>query len=216
MSKSILIADDHAVVREGLRGLLRLDPEFVVVAEAADGETAVSLARQHAPDIVLLDLLMPGIGGVAATREIKASSPGSHIMILTSSDDDEQAFAAIEAGAQSFLLKSMRGEHLLQAIRSASIGESTLHPAIARRILTAMHQSRQPQPGPFADLTERELQVLRSLAQGGSNAKIAMDLGISEKTVKVHLSNVMSKLHLSGRTQAVAFAWREGLMDDTP
>lgn len=214
MSASILIADDHEVVREGLRGLLRLDPRFVVVAEADDGETAVTLARQHRPDIILLDLLMPGIGGVAATREIKAVSPDSHIMILTSSNEDEHAFAAIEAGAQSFLLKSMRGEHLLQAIRSASIGESTLHASIARRILTAMHQALRPQPGPFADLTERELQVLRSLAQGGSNAKIAMDLGISEKTVKVHLSNVMSKLHLSGRTQAVAFAWREGLMND--
>jgi NarL family two-component system response regulator LiaR len=216
MSKSILIADDHAVVREGLRGLLRLDPEFVVLAEAGDGETAVALARQHLPDIVLLDLLMPGIGGVAATREIKAVSPGSHIMILTSSNEDEHAFSAIEAGAQSFLLKSIRGEQLLQAIRSAGIGESTLHPAIARRILTAMHQTVRPQPGPFADLTERELQVLRSLAQGGSNAKIALDLGISDKTVKVHLSNVMSKLHLSGRTEAVAFAWREGLMDGNP
>ncbi|MFC4314082.1 response regulator [Steroidobacter flavus] len=213
MSTSILIADDHAVVREGLRGLLRLEPEFVVVAEADDGESAVTLARQHRPDIVLLDLLMPGIGGVAATRGIKAASPESHIMILTSSNEDEHAFAAIEAGAQSFLLKSMRGEHLLQAIRSASAGESTLHSAIARRILTAM---RQPQTGPFADLTERELQVLRSLAQGGSNAQIAAGLGISEKTVKVHLSNVMSKLQLSGRTQAVAFAWREGLMDDEP
>ena len=213
MCTTILIADDHAVVREGIRGLLRLDPRFVIVGEAGDGETAAQLATEHAPDVVLLDLMMPGIGGVAATRAIKASSPRSHIMILTSSNDDELAFAAIEAGAQSFLLKSMRGENLLQAIHYASIGESTIHPSIARRILTAVHQKSQPPSDPFAELTERELGVLRRLAEGGSNAKIAAYLGISEKTVKAHLGNVMSKLQLSDRTQAVAFAWREGLMD---
>ena len=212
MSTTILIADDHAVVREGIRGLLRLDPRFVIVGEAADGETATDIAREHAPDVVLLDLMMPGIGGVAATRAIKAASPRTHIMILTSSNDDELAFAAIEAGAQSFLLKSMRGENLLQAIHYASIGESTMHPSIARRILSAVQQRNQPAADPFGELTERELDVLRRLAEGGSNAKIAAHLGITEKTVKAHLGNVMSKLQLSDRTAAVAFAWREGLM----
>lgn len=209
---TLLIADDHAVVREGIRSLLRLAPGFVVVAEADDGEDAVALARTHVPDVVLLDLMMPGIGGVAAARGIRTVSPRSHIMVLTSSDDDELAFAAIEAGAQSFLPKSTRGEVLLQAIRAAAIGEPTLHPAIARRILSAMQRSRCPAADPFAELTERELEVLRSLAEGGSNARIATHLAISEKTVKAHLSNLMSKLQLTDRTQAVAFAWREGLM----
>lgn len=215
MSTTLLIADDHTVVREGIRGLLRLDSRFTIVAEAADGDSAVALAREHMPDVVLLDLMMPGMGGVEATRAIRVASPRSHIMILTSSDDDELAFAAIEAGAQSFLLKSMRGELLLQAVESASLGESTLHPAIAQRILAAMHRARQPVVDPFAQLTERELEVLRKLAQGGSNMKIATSLGISEKTVKAHLSSIMSKLNLTDRTHAVAFAWQEGLMKPT-
>lgn len=212
MSTSILIADDHAIVREGIRGLLRLNPRFTIVAEATDGDTAIAMARDHAPDVVLLDLMMPGEGGVAVTRAIKAASPRSHIMILTSSDDDELAFATIEAGAHSFLLKSMRGESLLQAIEQAGLGEPTLHPAIAQRILKVVHRAREPVVNPFAELTDRELEVLRNLAEGRSNAKIAASLGISEKTVKAHLSNVMAKLYLSDRTQAVAFAWKEGLM----
>lgn len=212
MSVSVLIADDHAVVREGIRGLLRLNPRFTVVAEATDGDEAIALAGEHAPDVVLLDLVMPGQGGVAVTRAIKSVSPRSHIMVLTSSDDDALAFDAIEAGATSFLLKSMRGEALLQAIERAGAGESTLHPAVAQRILAVVQRVRQPVADPFAALTERELEVLRHLAEGGSNAKIAARLGISEKTVKAHLSNVMSKLYLSDRTQAVAFAWRQGLM----
>jgi len=209
---TLLVADDHAVVREGIRSLLRLAPGFAVVAEADHGEDAVAMARVHAPDVVLLDLMMPGIGGVAATRGIRAASPRSHIMVLTSSDDEELAFAAIEAGAQSFLPKSTRGEALLQAIRHAAVGESTLHPSIARRILNRMQRPRRPVADPFADLTERELDVLRRLAEGGSNARIAASLSISEKTVKAHLSNLMSKLRVTDRTQAVAFAWREGLM----
>lgn len=212
MSTSILIADDHAVVREGIRGLLRLNPRFTIVAEAADGDSAIAMACDHAPDVVLLDLMMPGKGGVAVTRAIKAASPRSHIMILTSSDDDELAFATIEAGAHSFLLKSMRGELLLQAIENAGLGESTLHPAMAQRILKALQRAREPVIDPFAGLTGRELEVLRNLAEGRSNAKIAASLGIGEKTVKAHLSNVMSKLYLSDRTQAVALAWKQGLM----
>jgi two-component system, NarL family, response regulator LiaR len=212
MSTSILIADDHAVVREGIRGLLRLNPRFTIVAEAADGDSAVAMAREHAPDVVLLDLMMPGRGGGAVTRAIKAASPRSHIMILTSSDDDALAFEAIEAGAHSFLLKSMRGESLLLAIENAGLGEPTLHPAMAQRLLKAMQRAREPVADPFAELTEREREVLRNLAEGRSNAKIATSLGISEKTVKAHLSNVMSKLHLSDRTQAVALAWSRGLM----
>lgn len=212
MSATLLVADDHAVVREGIRGLLRLAPGFVVVAEADDGESAVAMACRHAPDVVLLDLMMPGIGGVAAVRGIRAGSPRSHVMVLTSSDDDELAFAAIEAGAQSFLPKSTRGEVLLQAIRNAVIGEATLHPAVARRILSVVQRARRPAADPFAELTERELEVLRRLAEGGSNARIASCLAISEKTVKAHLSNLMSKLQVSDRTQAVALAWREGLM----
>ncbi|KAF1040669.1 MAG: Transcriptional regulatory protein DegU [Burkholderia lata] len=209
---TILIADDHAVVREGIRGLLRLDASFEIVAETDDGTSTVEQVRARRPDVLLLDLMMPGMGqaGVpAAIRAIRAASADTHIMVLTSSDDDALSLAAIDAGADSFLLKSMRGERLLQAIHAAVHGEPTLHPGIAQRMIGAM---RKPPRSPFAALTARELEVLRCLAEGGSNARIAATLGITEKTVKTHLGNVMSKLHLSDRTQAVALAWREGLM----
>ncbi|QND50506.1 response regulator transcription factor (plasmid) [Phyllobacterium sp. 628] len=211
MSTTIVIADDHAVVREGIRGLLRLDPSFTVLAEAENGEATVAMVREHRPDVLLLDLMMPGMGDAAQSMIsiIRKASPDSHIMILTSSDDDQLAFSAIEAGARSFLLKSMRGEHLLSAIHAAANGTPTLHPLVAQRILNSI---RNPQPRQVDDLTARELEVLRCLAEGGSNAKIAAQLNITEKTVKAHLGSVMSKLDLSDRTEAVAYAWRAGLM----
>jgi DNA-binding NarL/FixJ family response regulator len=211
MSTTIVIADDHAVVREGIRGLLRIDPGFTVLAEAENGETAISMVREHRPDVLLLDLMMPGMGDAAEAMIglIRKASPETHIMILTSSDDDRLAFKAIEAGAHSFLLKSMRGEHLMNAIHAASKGTPTLHPLVAQRLLNSI---RNPQPRQFEDLTARELEVLRCLAEGGSNARIAAQLNITEKTVKAHLGSIMSKLDLTDRTQAVALAWRAGLM----
>ena len=215
MTTTVLLVDDHAVVREGLRSLLSLSDEFDVVGEAGDGESAIGLARELAPDLVVLDLLMPGMDGVSATRAIRGASPRTHVVVLTSSDDDELAFAAIEAGAQSFLPKNLAGTTLLDALHDAARGEAIVHPFIARRILDLVRRLRDPAPNPFAHLTERELDVLRRLAEGGSNARIAATLGITEKTVKSHLGNVLAKLHLADRTEAVAFAWREGLMPRT-
>jgi len=212
MTVTVLLVDDHAIVREGLRSLLVLSDEFDVVGEAGDGDRAIELAREFVPDLVVLDLLMPGMDGAAATRGIRGASPRSHIVVLTSSDDDELAFSAIEAGAQSFLLKNLPGAALLSALRDAARGEAIVHPFIARRILDLTRRARQPTPSPFDLLTERELDVLRRLAEGGSNARIAATLGITDKTVKSHLGNVLAKLHLADRTEAVAFAWREGLM----
>ncbi|MBL8300682.1 MAG: response regulator transcription factor [Rhodanobacteraceae bacterium] len=208
----IVVVDDHSVVREGICGLLRTDPRFSVIAEAGDGAAAVALCSTHQPDLVLLDLIMQGMDGIEATRRIRSSCPHSHVMVLTSTEDENLILQAIEAGAQSFLLKSVRGEYLLDAVARAAAGDAVLHPGIAQQILRYTSLRARPPRNPFAALTERELEVLRCLASGGSNAKIAATLGIAEKTVRAHLSQVMSKLQLADRTEAVAYAWREGLM----
>jgi DNA-binding NarL/FixJ family response regulator len=212
MTTRVLLVDDHAIVRQGLRGLLELDGSFAVVGEAADGAAAIALARELQPQLVVMDLLMAGVDGVAAIRAIRSGSPHSHIAVLTSSEEDELSFAAIEAGAQSFLLKSMLGDELLTTLRRVAAGESVIHAGVARRILQLVRQARTPRQDPFAELTERELQVLRELAEGGSNARIASALHISEKTVKSHIGSLLAKLQLGDRTEAVAFAWREGLV----
>ncbi|MBL8297528.1 MAG: response regulator transcription factor [Rhodanobacteraceae bacterium] len=209
----IIVVDDHSVVREGLCSLLRTDPRFNVIAEAGDGMTAVALCDLHQPELVLLDLIMQGMDGVEATRRIRSASPRTHVMILTSSEDESLTMQAFEAGAQSFLRKSIRGEYLLDAVERAAKGDAVLHPGIAQQILRyTSRRTQSPPRNPFGALTERELEVLRCLAAGGSNAKIAATLGIAEKTVRAHLSQVMSKLQLADRTEAVAYAWREGLM----
>ncbi|WP_084545913.1 response regulator [Cupriavidus malaysiensis] len=215
MKTSVMLVDDHAIVRQGVRSLLALTEDFEVVAETGDGAEAIGLARDTAPDLVVIDLLMPGVDGVSAIRSIRTVSPRSHVVVLTSSEEDDLAFAAIEAGAQSFTLKTMLGDELLSTLRRAAQGEAVIHPQVARRILQAVRRVREPQRNPFAELTERELEVLRQLAEGGSNARIAAALHITEKTVKSHLSNVLAKLHLADRTEAVAFAWRQGLMKDS-
>lgn len=214
MKTSVMLVDDHAVVRQGVRSLLALTEDFEVVGETGDGAEAIALAREAAPDLVVMDLLMPGVDGVSAIRSIRTVSPRSHVVVLTSSEEDDLAFAAIEAGAQSFTLKTMLGDELLSTLRRAAQGEAVIHPQVARRILQAVRRVREPQRNPFAELTERELEVLRQLAEGGSNARIAAALHITEKTVKSHVSNVLAKLHLADRTEAVAFAWRQGLMKD--
>lgn len=214
MKTTVILVDDHAVVRQGVRSLLALTDDFEVVGEAGEGAQAIDLARELVPDLVVIDLLMPGMDGVTAIRGIRTVSPRSHVVVLTSSEQDELAFAAIEAGAQSFILKTMLGDELLSTLRKAAQGEAVIHPFVARRILQVVRRIREPRHNPFAELTERELEVLRQLGEGGSNARIAAALHISEKTVKSHIGNVLAKLHLADRTEAVAFAWRQGLMTD--
>ncbi len=218
---TVMVVDDHSVVRQGVRAFLETCPDIAVVAEAASGEEAVRLAARHAPDVALMDLVMPGMDGIEATRAVKRISPRTQIIVLTSYHEDEHIFPAIRAGAISYLLKDIAPESLADAIRKAARGEAMLHPRVAARLIQELHAAREPSPSPtapapFAELTERELEVLRLIAQGMSNAAIAGQLVISERTVKSHVSNILSKLHLSDRTQAAVFAWQKGLMSDPP
>lgn len=212
MKSSILLVDDHDIVRQGMAAMLGTTGDFAIVGEAADGKAAIAAARELQPDLIMLDLLMPGMDGVSAIRSLRTVSPAGKVVILTSSEDDELAFAAIEAGAHGFLLKSMSGAELLQAIRRIVCDEVVIHPAITQRILKTVRSIRQPEHNPFAPLSERELGILRALADGASNARLADIFSISVKTVKSHVSSILSKLHLADRTEAVAFAWRHGLM----
>lgn len=212
MKISILLVDDHAIVRQGMASLLGMTEEFVVVGQASDGTAAIDMAQHLLPDIVLLDLLMPGIDGAQAIRRIREVSPRSQIAVLTSVDDDELAFAAIEAGAHSYLVKAMSGEQILDALRRMTLGEPVVHASIAQRLLQRVRATPKVKVDPFASLTERELQVLKALAEGASNIRIAKMLHIGESTVKTHIGNVLAKLYLADRTEAVAFAWREGLL----
>jgi NarL family two-component system response regulator LiaR len=218
---AVLIVDDHAVVREGVRASLEARPDFVVVGEAESGEEAVRRVAETVPDVVLLDLLMEGIDGVETTRQIKRLSPRTQVVILTSFHDDEHIFPALRAGAISYLLKSVKMDELAEAVHRASRGEATLHPRVAARVIQEMQAAKSPRPAsgserespnPFAELTDRELQVLRLIANGLTNRDIMEQLVISENTVKGHVSNILSKLHLADRTQAAVLAWREGVV----
>ena len=209
---SILITDDHALVRQGIRDFLELQSDLTVVGEADSGETAARLAGELAPDVVLMDLVMPGIGGVEATRQVKRASPHSQIIVLTSYHEDEYIFPALRAGALSYVLKDIGPEELADTIRKAALGESILHPRVAARVVQEVRGARSDTPNLFTDLSERELDVLRLIADGLSNAEIARKLIISEKTVKGHVSNILGKLHIMDRTQAAVFAWRQGLV----
>lgn len=209
---SILIADDHALVRQGIRDFLELQPDLKVIGEASSGESAASIAAELAPDIVLMDLVMPGVGGVEGTRQVKQASPHSQVIVLTSYHDDESIFPALRAGALSYVLKDIGPEELADTIRKAARGESVLHPRVAARVVQEVRGVRNDVPNLFTDLSERELEVLRLIADGLSNAEIARKLIISEKTVKGHVSNILSKLHMFDRTQAAVFAWQQGLV----
>ena len=211
---TIIIADDHAVVRQGVRALLETQSDMRIVGEAASGEEAVRLSAEHAPDVVLMDLLMPGIGGVEAARQVKETSPRTQIVVLTSYHDDEHILPAIRAGALSYLLKDISPDELLAAVRRAARGEVAIHPRVAAQMMNLVSGKRRAEPNPAADLSVRELEVLRLIADGSSNSVIAEALFISEKTVKSHVSNILSKLHLADRTQAAVYAWREGLVSD--
>ena len=209
---TVLLVDDHKVVRQGVRAFLQAQADIEVVAEADSGETAVTLAAEHAPDVVLMDLVMPGMDGVAATRAVKAQSPRTQIIMLTSYHQDEHIFPAIRAGALSYLLKDIEPSALAEAVRQAAQGEAVLHPRVAARVVQELHGSRQESVNVFTELSERELEVLRLIADGANNSSIAEQLFISEKTVKSHVSNILGKLHLADRTQAAVLAWREGVV----
>jgi NarL family two-component system response regulator LiaR len=224
----VLIVDDHAVVRQGLRTFLELhdhvpsdDPSALpieVVGEAANGVEAVDLARRFQPDIVLLDLVMPEMDGIEATSRILESSPRSRVIILTSFGEEDKVFPAIRAGAQGYLLKDIPPGDLVLAVRAAHLGKVQLHPDVAGKLMSAVAAQEEPPasrvPVSLEELTERELEVLRLIARGLNNRKIAEKLVISAKTVKTHVSSILSKLHLEDRTQAAIYALKHGLETD--
>jgi NarL family two-component system response regulator LiaR len=209
---TILIVDDHAVVRRGARAFLEAQPDFAVVGDVGSGGEAVMLAADLAPDIVLMDLVMPGMDGVQATRLVKQKSPCSQVIVLTSYHEDEHVFPAIRAGALSYLLKDISLPDLADAIRKAARGEVVMHPHIAARVVQELEGATHRDMASYAHLSEREREVLRLIAEGLNNADIAARLVLSEKTVKSHVRNILSKLHLADRTQAAIFAWREGIV----
>ena len=206
----VMIVDDHAIVRKGIRALLTESGDFEIVAEAADGEEAVLRAAETQPDVILMDLLMPSLDGIEATRQITARQPKTRILVLSSFVADNKLFPAIKAGALGYLLKDSSPEELVRAIRQVHRGEPALHPTIARKLLQEIAQPVDVKPTPEA-LTARELAVLRLIAQGLSNQEIADELSVSEATVRAHVSRILGKLHLASRTQAALYAVREGL-----
>ena len=205
MSIRILIADDHGVVRQGVRMYLALDPELEVVGEATNGEEAVSLARQLQPDVVLMDLLMPVMDGIAATAIIRRELPDTEVIALTSVLEDQAIYGVMRAGAIGYLLKNTKADELVQGIKAAASGQVQLSPDVAIRLMREVGVPESPET-----LTERETDVLRLLAQGKANKEIAATLVIGEKTVKTHVSNILSKLGVSSRTQAALYAVRRG------
>jgi NarL family two-component system response regulator LiaR len=209
---TVMIVDDHEMVRRGARGYLEAQPDISVVAEAESGTEAVRLARENVPDVVLMDLVMPGMDGVEATRQVKDVSPRTRIIILTSYHEDEHIFPALQAGAISYLLKDVTAPELVEAIQRAAKGEATLHPRVAARLIKQLSSGGIEQGYLFTALTEREMEVLKLIARGSTNQKIAEQLVISIGTVKGHISNILSKLHLADRTQAAVFAWQEGIV----
>jgi NarL family two-component system response regulator LiaR len=206
----ILIADDHAIVREGLRWLIDTEPGIELVGEAADGVEAVLKARSLQPDVILLDLVMPRKDGIEAIAEIKRENPEARILVLTSFAEDDKVFPAIQAGALGYLLKDSSPQELLKAIREVYQGESSLHPTIARKLIGELNRPSDL-PATEEPLTEREVEVLSLVARGLSNQEIAERLVVSERTVRSHVSNILGKLHLANRTQAALYAVREGL-----
>ena len=207
----VLIVDDHEVVRQGLRTFLELQEEIEVVGEAADGAAAVERAAALSPDVTLMDLVMPGIDGVEATRQIRAANPASKVVVLTSFAEDDKVFPSIKAGAIGYLLKNVSPPDLVKAIIAAHKGEAHLNPEIAAKLMSEF-SARDAKPD-VRGLTDREGEVLRLIAQGLNNREIAKSLVISEKTCKTHVSNILSKLHLADRTQAAIYAHKRGLTD---
>jgi DNA-binding NarL/FixJ family response regulator len=208
----ILLCDDQAVIRDGLEMLLKLERDFEIVGAAQDGAEALELAERTRPDLVLMDLKMPGMNGIEATREIRARLPGTRVLILTTYDDDEWLFDALRAGAAGYLLKDTPRQKIVEALRGTIEGRSFLDPAVAGRVLDQVAGNRKLPESVLADkLTERELDVLRWLAKGLSNGDIAAQLHLSEGTVRNHVSSILEKLGAADRTQAAVIAIRHGL-----
>jgi two-component system, NarL family, response regulator LiaR len=205
----VLIADDHAVVREGLRTFLDLQDGIEVVGEAADGEEAIGEAERLQPDVILIDLVMPRLDGVQAMRELRERVPGARTVVLTSFLDDEHLLPAMRAGAAGYLLKNVQPQELARAVRAAVAGEALIDPAVAARLVDSLGDGREDRA---ERLTPREREVLVLIGRGFANKRIADELGIAEKTVKVHVSHVLAKLGVADRTQAALFAVREGLL----
>jgi DNA-binding NarL/FixJ family response regulator len=205
----ILIVDDHEVVREGLRSILETDPDFELVGEAADGGEAIRLAAELEPDIVLMDLSMPGIGGIEAIEQIKALALPLEIVILTTYDDDDLIVRGLRAGARGYLLKDAGRKALFDSIHAAHRGELLLPSSVAERVITHLEKPRSAQP---QGLTARELEVLTLMAEGAANKQIAGRLEIAERTVKAHVTNILMKLEVDSRTEAVAVALRNGIL----
>jgi NarL family two-component system response regulator LiaR len=210
---SILIVDDHEVVRNGIRSYLETLPEFQVVGEAGSGEEAIQLVAEHIPDVVLVDIIMPGMDGIETTRRVKQISPRTQVVALTSYHEDAHIFPTLKAGAISYILKDMKMEKLAEALHRAVQGEVTLHPRVAARVLQNIRGGDGEDPQLIAELTERELDVLKLIANGLSNNQIAGKLFITENTVKGHVSNILSKLHLADRTQVAVYAWQRGIVE---
>lgn len=208
----IILVDDHNMVRMGLKAFFSTLPDIQVVGEAGTGEEAVRLAGELAPDVALMDLIMPGMDGVEATRQVKKVSPRTQVIVVTSYHEDEHIFPAIRAGALSYVLKDIDPDDLADAIRRASAGEAVLNPRVATRMVKELGGMRTETVNPFRELTGRELEVLKLIAAGKNNQEIADVLVISEKTVKTHITNILTKLHLADRTQAAVFAWQEGIV----
>lgn len=215
MSITVVIADDQAMVRAGLRSLLSEEPDVAVVAEAVDGEEAVAAARRHRPAVVLMDIRMPVLDGIAATRRIVAEGSRSRVLVLTTFELDEYVFNALRAGASGFLLKDSTAEELVAAVRTVAAGDALLDPAVTRRVVDAFTRSppREQRPSPaLSRLTRREVEVLRLVARGLSNVEIARELVVSDATAKTHVSNLLSKLGLRDRVQGVVYAYESGLV----
>ncbi|MFF5229036.1 response regulator [Dactylosporangium sp. NPDC000521] len=214
----VMIVDDQAMVRQGFAALLAAQPDLVVVGDAPDGAQAVTMAREHAPDVVLMDIRMPVLDGIEATRRILATAPGTHrpkVVILTTFDLDDYVFEALRAGASGFLLKDAPAAELVNAVRVVAAGDGLLAPSVTRRLIeqfAARPKHTGQEPGRLAALTPRETEVLRLVARGRSNAEIAEDLVVAEQTVKTHVSRVLTKLDLRDRAQAVVFAYETGLV----
>lgn len=210
----IVIADDHVVVREGTRELLEREADLEVVGEAGDGEEAVNLVTKLKPDVAIIDIAMPKLNGIEATKQIKALCPATAVLILTAYDNDQYIFALLEAGAAGYLLKNVRGQEVIEAVRAVHAGESVLHPVVARKVLNRFVPSkREAREREAEELTDRELEVLKLASKGLSNKDIAEQLCLSVRTVQAHLGNIFGKLTVGSRTEAVVYGLRRGLLN---
>lgn len=208
----VLLVDDHAVVREGLRNFLALQDGLEIVGEACDGAEAIEQAQRLEPDVILMDLVMPGLDGIGAMRQLRIGAPDSRVIVLTSFLDDERVLPAIQAGAAGYLLKNVEPSELARAIRAAHAGDAIIDPTAAARLMNAIADDTRPRIEEQERLTRRERDVLELIARGQSNKRIALELGISEKTVKTHVGHLLAKLGVSDRTQAALMAVRQGLV----